>query len=233
MPLAEDDLPIQFLFRKRGKPLPTNPTPTKPWQRIFRGKKQRMKSVQWTDRLAGLVDETRPSTPEPTREKAPDPEPLQSIPVSLRLEGPYFSPADPSRYTTVVCLVAGTGISGALAIASAFTHLTQTLTQTSKFDEFPTPSFPWRKCVIIWSVKKTDDIELPFLELKTEGLEFKKFLTGSGAKRVDLEVEVREAVKEGGRAWAYCSGPAVFIEAGKEACGVVGGVEFYGASWDV
>jgi hypothetical protein len=36
--------------------------------------------------------------------------------ISLRLEDPYFTPTDPARYQTVVCLVAATDISGALAI---------------------------------------------------------------------------------------------------------------------
>ncbi|KFY36040.1 hypothetical protein V494_05372 [Pseudogymnoascus sp. VKM F-4513 (FW-928)] len=40
--------------------------------------------------------------------------------IGVRAEGPYFTPADPARYHTVVCIVAGTGISGALAIIGAF-----------------------------------------------------------------------------------------------------------------
>ena len=46
-----------------------------------------------------------------------------SVPISLRLEGPFFTPANPSHYHTVVCLVEGAGVSGALAIASAFQEL--------------------------------------------------------------------------------------------------------------
>ena len=46
-----------------------------------------------------------------------------SVPISLRLEGPFFTPTNPSHYHTVVCLVEGAGISGALAIASAFQQL--------------------------------------------------------------------------------------------------------------
>ena len=40
--------------------------------------------------------------------------------IGVRAEGQYFTPADPARYHTVVCIVAGTGISGALAIIGAF-----------------------------------------------------------------------------------------------------------------
>ena len=161
-----------------------------------------------------------------------------SIPVRLRLEGPYFSPADPHRYDTVVCMVAGTGISGALAIASAFNHVAPNdappsgTTRTQSLRR-------WRRCIIIWSVKADDDIALPFLEPMAHGLELRKFLTGGGRQRVDLPMELRDITEdhEGHRCWVYISGPDAFISGAKEACREIkeGGrdLDVYAASWSI
>jgi NAD(P)H-flavin reductase len=67
----------------------------------------------------------------------------------MRLEGPYFTPANPERYETVICLVAGTGVSGALAIAAAF--------QAGRADAL------WSRCVLIWTVRESDFVDLPFI----------------------------------------------------------------------
>ena len=225
---TEDDFPVQFLFRKQGTVLPPGEAAVAPLplrQRIFRGKKQRVQSTQWTARLAAQADQLQPS-PSVIRssdgidaEKASEtstPEAV-GIDVTLRLEGPYFSPADPSHYDTVVCLVAGTGVSGALAIAAAFNAAAM---QDSIMKE--THIRKWRRCIIVWSVKDSDDIELPFIEPKAEGLELRKYLTGSGRARVDLRQELSEicvkARQYSGRSWVYISGPNKYIESGKEAC---------------
>lgn len=156
------------------------------------------------------------------------------IDVALRLEGPYFSPADPSRYHKVVCLVAGTGISGAIAIAGAFAESQRSRVQsTSEKASLPSTS-PWQKCVVIWSVKSSDFVELPFFE-NCEGLELQTSLTGEGRARLNINKalkEVREA-EPAGRTWVYISGPNAFIEAGKKACKDAGDMEFYAASWDI
>lgn len=164
----------------------------------------------------------------------PGNQPFPKINIALRLEGPYFSPADPSRYHKVICLVAGTGISGAIAIAGAFAVSQRSrLETTSEKPIMPTKS-PWQKCFIIWSVKSTDFVELPFIE-KCGGLEIQTFLTGPGRARVDIDQvlgDVREAEPKG-RTWVYISGPNPFIEAGKRACKAAGDVEFYAASWEI
>lgn len=200
-----------------------------------------MQSTQWTARLGALVDSNRPDIPRQEGDPNTDvekslatfrPEEI-GIDVSIRLEGPYFSPADPSRYDTVVCLVAGTGISGAIAIAAAFNYATVN-------DTLETPARKWRRCTIIWSVKESDDIDLAFIEPMAEGLELQKCITGPGRPRVDMERALSEVcVKgngEGKRAWIYISGPNKYIEAGRQACKKVKrqcDLDFYAASWDI
>ncbi len=229
---SEDDFPIQFLFRKQGgkgqAPSDAAVVALPLRQRILRGKKQREQSTQWTARLATLVDEQQPELSKRQSDSNIDMErsPATFAPgavginLALRLEGPYFSPADPSRYDTVVCLVAGTGVVGAIAIAAAFNYAA-----TNDFNDSTCKGLPprkWRRCIIIWSVKETEDIELPFIEPKAEGLELRKHLTGPGRSRVNLgqalsEICVREK-REGGCSWVYISGPNKYIDSGREAC---------------
>ncbi|KFY54959.1 hypothetical protein V497_07310 [Pseudogymnoascus sp. VKM F-4516 (FW-969)] len=91
--------------------------------------------TEWTDRLASLADKAAltADTSLPNRAAILDPtEPFTMLisppawintahaAIVVRAEGPYFTPADPARYHTVVAIVAGTGISGALAIIGAF-----------------------------------------------------------------------------------------------------------------
>ena len=246
--LDDDDFPIQFLFRKQGKdPRQENVAsphipPLSLYQRIFRGKKQRVQSTQWTARLATLADEHRPELPKQQSNSDIDLEKPTindalnevDVDVALRLEGPYFSPADPSRYDTVVCFVAGTGVSGALAIAAAFNYAATNDSTTQA------QSRKWRRCIILWSVKESDDIELPFIEPKAEGLELRKYLTGPGKSRVDLRQTLSQICTEenrkDARTWVYISGPSKYIESGKEACEDIkqkADLDFYAASWDV
>lgn len=256
-PAADDDFVIQFLFRKRGNPdaIPLEKPPNKYLRltsRLFRGKKQRIQSTQWTQRLAGLVDQQQrhsadvDSNPHSNSLTAANHQ-LPRIAVSLRLEGPYFSPADPSRYETVICFVAGTGISGALAIATAFAERHRTVPAVLAVEKQqliePPPagsrSLPWRRCIIVWSVKATEEVPLlPFINASTtEGLELKTYPTGPGRKRVDLRHTLSEIQSQdsppGGRTWVYISGPKAFITAGEEACRAVGGVDCFAASWDI
>ena len=99
------------------------------------------------------------------------------INVDLRLEGPYFSSAEPFRYGTVVCLVAGTGISGAIAIARAFIELRNsseavgaTLVDRpalfNTVDDGEPPKLACKRCVVVWSVRAEDYVELPFFKSK-------------------------------------------------------------------
>jgi len=199
-----------------------------------------MQSTQWTGRLAGLADQYTPhrqATLSQTSNLESGHMPYnRGVGVALRLEGPYFSPADTSRYDTVVCLVAGTGISGAIAIAAAFNASAQNAKECGEMGDKGHMASRWRRCVIVWSVKETDDIELPFIQPMAEGLELRKFLTGPGRKRVDLNKELGEIAEGGGRTWIYISGPSTFINAGKIACQAVqssADVVYYAASWDV
>lgn len=248
----DDDFPIQFLFRKQGKPLPESDiaqvvTPLPIYRRLLRGKKNRVRSAQWTAKLAGLADhkakpvEKDGNTGSLMGERLRDgslANDQHSIPVSLRLEGPYFSPADPHRYDTVVCVVAGTGISGALAIASAFNHVASHDTPSPAESEAQTRR-KWKRCIIIWSVKADDDIVLPFLEPMAHGLELRKFLTGGGRQRVDLPTELGDVLEdhERDRCWVYISGPDPFISGAKEACRNVKergrDLDVYAASWSI
>lgn len=253
-PVTDDDFVIQFLFRKRGNPdaIPPESPPNKYLRLIsrpFRGKKQRIQSTQWTQRLAGLVDRQQRHSPEVDSISRSNSftaanQEYPRIAVSLRLEGPYFSPADPSRYEKVICFVAGTGISGALAIATAFAERTRSATALLAVEKQqmiePHPagsrSMPWRRCILVWSVKATEEVPLPFINASmTEGLELKTYPTGPGHKRVDMGRTLAEIQTEdpSGRTWVYISGPKPFITAGEEACRTVGGVECFAASWDI
>ena len=144
---------------------------------------------QWTNRLAGLLDNqgsvtekgeggtTASSLALASSRTAIDPsQHPPPIEVSLRLEGPYFTPADPAHYDTVVCLVAGTGVSGAIAIVGAFKELERSRARArdGQGDGLPlspvyaSPSPPsslvWSNCVVVWSVRQEDCVALPFLE---------------------------------------------------------------------
>lgn len=240
----EDDFSIQFLFRKSGKaatPNEDHPRPLSFRQRICRSKKQRMQSTQWTGRLAGLADNctsyAQAAVPSASKLELGCTSHSHGIDVALRLEGPYFSPADPSRYDTVVCLVAGTGISGAIAIAAAFNTLQLGREPPTKENgDRSNRGLRWRRCVIVWNVKEQDDIDLPLVQPMAEGFELRKFLTGPGRSRADLVSELEDIIHGGGRTWVYISGPSGFIDAGKIACEAVrhsADVEYYAASWDV
>jgi len=190
-PKTKDDLTIQFLFRKRGRP--TDPVPARKDGFVdalsFFSKRKKPK-LQWTNRLAGLVDNPKPtSITAPTSTSATPAEPKSeadstpsehskthpTVDVPLRLEGPYFTPVDPARYRTAICFVAGTGVSGAIAIANAFTELERERATQLKFpgdtavDTTPhpfegQPTQTWQRCFVVWSVREEDYVDLPFLQ---------------------------------------------------------------------
>ena len=241
---------IQFLFRKRGRgpqcPSKIAQPPPRLWRRLVRGKKERIQSTQWTDRLAGLVDSQSETYGAVSSFKGIGLDtsdfPHPRINVALRLEGPYFSPADPSRYDKVVCFVAGTGISGGIAIANAFTALQSAAPErstvsntTEDLDQKVAARLPaWRRCIVVWSVKETDIVDLPFIET-CKGLEVRTCLTGPRRARIDMAKVLEDLRNEdpGGSTWVYISGPGAFLEAGKSACRAATDVEYYAASWDI
>jgi hypothetical protein len=142
------------------------------------------KSTQWTNKLGALVDEEKVSL---SRQNSLGTMPLatpslgefvhDSIGTTLRLEGPYFTPANPELYRTTVCLVAGTGLSGAIAIAAAF-QAQQSLPRTEwKATPQAVPAtvgaacsmvaangpLYWTRCIVIWTVRESDYVDVPYI----------------------------------------------------------------------
>lgn len=239
---------IQFLFRRSKASRSLTTSTGHP--------REEKASKEWTNKLASLVDEGSPGVP-PPKELLNDPEKhverrlSAHFNTSLRLEGPYFTPANPTSYNTVICLVAGTGVSGAIAIAAAFSaqssgiesgdvapseprtsERTNSATEQGTSCQLPAREGRiWRRCIIIWSVRESDFIELPFFQ-ESPGLEVRSHLTGKGHDRLDAKQVISEICKDepGGKTWVYISGPNPFIEASEKACRELG-VSFFGARW--
>ena len=170
---GEKSISIQFLFREsvpKSAPQALSQPPLK-------------KSTQWTNRLASLADEEKTgiklnrvdsSAPTKSHITALDhsTQLAQSgIETALRLEGPYFTPANPEAYKNVICLVAGTGLSGALAISASFRAdrarpqrdskgLSPAVGATCTMSDGS--SGRWQRCVVIWTVREKDFVEMPF-----------------------------------------------------------------------
>lgn len=199
----EDTIEILFLFRKRGaasnatalsavQPDTAGSFLSLPWR-----KRTRKPRPQWTNKLAGFALEPRhedadlssPDSVELAKMDVARLRPEESA-VELRLEGPYFTMVDPTAYDTVICVVAGTGVSGAMAFASAFKGLarsdlhhddsqnaheadksfleTGTLSPSS---EMTGPSHSaalhtseerqrWKQCVVVWTVREEHYVDL-------------------------------------------------------------------------
>ena len=196
---AANDISIQFLFRKRSTPKispSTGPTTIQPgfasFFSIFSKLRRRKQGSQWTERLAEfasqdpVVQHSALARVDASSQKMP-PLPFKIVPISLHLEGPYFTTADPARYKTVVCIVAGTGISGALAISAAFKELEvqsaassngkttnvrpRCSTGCSENTQAGSIVLPgtgkertWTRCIVVWSVREDQYIALPALE---------------------------------------------------------------------
>ncbi|KAI4254637.1 MAG: hypothetical protein LQ352_002985 [Teloschistes flavicans] len=236
--LESPEIRIQFLFRKAG----TANSPRKIPRRFARLSatfsrpgKDTKKGTEWTEKLASSFDSAMIGQ---------DYDPLgrqehglrASSDLALRLEGPYFSPADPSRYHAVVCLVAGTGVSGAIAIAGAFRAL-----QRSRVTDEPAPPANerarprWQTCTIAWSVRHNDYTDLPFLEPSAD-LTVRVCLTGPGRPRQnikDIMVETRNEIGPDASIWTYISGPKGFIENAKTICKAMPHVDIFAADWEV
>lgn len=231
------EISIQFLFRKAGTPN----SPQKPPRRFARlsalfsrPSKNAKKGIEWTEKLASSLD---PAIERDFVSSGRQEHGLQaSSDLALRLEGPYFSPADPSRYHAVVCLVAGTGVSGAIAIAGAFRAL-----QRSRVTNVPAPSIHerlgprWQTCTIAWSVRENDYTDLPFLEPSAD-LTVQVCLTGPGRPRQniqDIMNETRSKIGPDASIWTYISGPKGFIENAKTICKAMPHVDIFAADWEV
>ena len=149
------------------------------------------KSKDVSTRLAADLEKTGIShKPEKTLSKIHEP---INIALHLRLEGPYFTPAEPARYHTVVCLVAGTGVSGAIAVANAFREIERKAAERRNNPLFGQAQSSihsgdesqdagdrrasrvavqnervWMRCVVLWSVREDSYIPLPDLASKFE-----------------------------------------------------------------
>lgn len=177
---SDKDIMIQFLFRKsKASRSSTSTTEKSPERRLKR---------EWTNKLADLVDEVAIDLSPPSENTEESDSQRQRLSAqyqtTLRLEGPYFTPANPASYETVICLVAGTGVSGAIAIAAAFRQqpIIETLEpETTMFGQEKIHGAPlernfsissllapsratsiWKRCVVVWSVREADYIDLPF-----------------------------------------------------------------------
>ncbi|KAL9011945.1 MAG: hypothetical protein Q9173_003256 [Seirophora scorigena] len=217
---GSDEIVIQFLFRRVGAVATSVESPRqKSWisALITGGSKKAKKGGEWTGKLAGALDE---KIIEQARAHSGGQE-LQldiSLDLALRLEGPYFSPADPSKYHTVVCLVAGTGISGAIAIAGAFSALQERCQSAASQPARSIPHGPvWRNCFVNWSVRENEYVDLPNIG-QSLGVDFQINLTGPGRPRPDMKKiisDVRQSIPSDAGIWAYISGPKGFIENAK------------------
>ncbi|KAI4270084.1 MAG: hypothetical protein L6R38_007238 [Xanthoria sp. 2 TBL-2021] len=237
-PAGNDEILIQFLFRKVVAATPDPESMARrPWLSKICSQLRRepAKSAQWTEKIASSLDHEIDQRSHACLERK---EQIlhTSVDLALRLEGPYFSPADPSRYHTVVCLVAGTGISGAIAIAGAFSAL-QTLRSTaaSGISKSDSSKFVWRRCVIVWSVRGKDHVDLLPL-MPTSEVELQVCLTGPGKPRQDITAilsGITQNMPPNASTWAYISGPKGFIQNAKRVCKATSKVEYHAASWDI
>ena len=183
--IHEGGIAIQFLFRKRSRPLHVvdldmseKKSLAVTLRTLMSPKKKQ--TIQWTEKLASVAEPSpKASTLSPAQFSSPSSASVESseheqqhplVAVSLRLEGPYFTPAEPSRYHTVICLAAGTGITGSIAIAKAFFEVERQRASSESCCNANAPcttssnSSVWKRCVVVWSVREADYFELPFLQ---------------------------------------------------------------------
>nr|POE92359.1 ferric reduction oxidase 2 [Quercus suber] len=209
---------IQFLFR------PSVPTVTSATETQLASQRK----PQWTNRLTSLLDVEKAQFPSDldsmskmsSRSAAPS-EFINmtaefGVETLLRLEGPYFTPANPQLFSTVICLVAGTGLSGAIAIAAQFKAQRK---KTASNDG----TSVCKTCIVIWSVRECDYVDMPFFQdLRCDGLEFRVQKTGKGRPRLDMTKTLKEICGDhGDDTWCYISGPNGFITAAEQACSKV------------
>ncbi|KAI5370368.1 Putative ferric reductase transmembrane component-like domain-containing protein [Septoria linicola] len=142
--------------------------------------------------------------------------------LSLRLEGPYFTAAKPTAYRTVVCLVAGTGISGAIAIAWAFDAQNRARLASD------TSSPHWSRLVVVWTVREKDYVDIPeILQLQSKGLDFRIHQTGAGRVRPNIAAILAElCAGNGDESWTYICGPSGFVSTAERACMKIPGLRW-------
>lgn len=179
----------------------------------------------------------------------------RSTRIPLHLEGPYFTPSDPAAHATVICLVAGTGVSGALAIAHAFAASRDSTGYSTSVPSRrgsgsaasrptcaglasataapPPPPPAWRRCLVLWSVRAADHIDLlahfPALH-HVAGLDFRAHLTGAGRARLDARAAVADVVAIG-KAEAEANGQDLAGARGGDVPSAGDGARSYADVW--
>ncbi|KAK4623711.1 hypothetical protein CLAFUW4_05501 [Fulvia fulva] len=205
---------------------------------------------QWTDKLARLIDDQNdePLSNEKAKEacsmsvigeKDPDRVIKRDIDLDTRLEGPYFTAVSPEQYNTVVCLVAGTGLSGAIAIAADFraSRTPGVLSCGARKSQNAISNVEsgkrWQRCFVIWSMREDDYVGIPLLDdVRCDGLEIQIRKTGPGRPRLDVKAALaRICSDDSSSAWCYISGPNGFISAAEKSCQTVEGLTWFAARW--
>ncbi|EME45225.1 hypothetical protein DOTSEDRAFT_79293 [Dothistroma septosporum NZE10] len=222
----DESIDVQFLFRRTRS----------------------ARNNQWTDKLARLIDDRADRVKSEmkeacsvsvTTEKEEDSTAYNTIGLDIRLEGPYFTAVNPELYSTVICLVAGTGLSGAIAIAADF-HASRTAGMLScgasglnKGISNAERGKHWQRCFVIWSVREDDYVDIPlFDDVRCDGLEIQVHKTGTGRPRPDITAALKQICADDGKSsWCYISGPNGFISAAEKSCQTVKGLTWFAARW--
>lgn len=110
------------------------------------------------DEIASVIEPGVPNDVESPRENGEcASRRLPTVGVTIRLEGPYSSHHSPfESYSSVLCVVGGTGISGALSLAEDFLSR-QSL---SKQQPEATNTTVTENFGIVWSIRESDDSDL-------------------------------------------------------------------------
>lgn len=167
----------------------------------------------------------------------------------MRIEGPYASSHSPfTSAHSILCIVGGTGITGALSLAERFVRI-KTSPDSSEYT--------CQNLNVVWSIRNTEDAPLTDIaSLQAKAVEagvdlpFRRHVTGSGRARMDFDKVISEWVvqtgvvvdgkKGGGKLWVYFSGPQGFMNTGEASCVALrnelqlgGTLEWYSAKWEV
>ncbi|KAG8626122.1 hypothetical protein KVT40_006523 [Elsinoe batatas] len=224
------------------------------WRVPNMSRKEKKQAKEWTTRLTALITESVEGGQE--ADISVQNEQRRSIGINLRLEGPYPLSHRPfERYSHVVCVVGGTGITGALSLAERFIELGRTDRLGSDGNSAGCVT---SRMTVTWTLKEAEDADLTdvkdLLRLAQEvglSLTIRKHLTGPGKQRLDIKSSIEDFlhVSHGEKdssddtmsTWVYLSGPVKLMEAGETAC--IGlkkaradgadSLEWYCARWDV
>ncbi|KAI9148388.1 ferric reductase [Paramyrothecium foliicola] len=163
------------------------------------GKAQEELKKEWTWRLWALV-----------------PEPMASLRLDVRVEGPY--PVSDTSFKTasqIVCIVGGTGLTGALSLAHWWLR---TRPANSRLD-------------LLWTVRRRESTKVEeWVQLDKIAKTFSNLTVtthiSSESGRLDPKLALRNALSLGqsvniapqSRGWVYSSGPATLLSATECAC---------------